>query len=91
MSDLHDLSAFKSDYYDLPISALHNGEISEVRLSDFGGKFVVILFYRNDFTQQPREEIIQLIELHQKFDDLDCQVLKMAMELFTYLETDSFN
>lgn len=74
LSIIEDVSQFKSDYLDMTLAVLANGEISELSLKRFLGKYVVILFYPADFSPMPREEILECMAKFEDFKFANCQV-----------------
>ncbi len=53
---------------------MESNEIKEIKLREYLGKYVAILFYPADFTQLPRNEILELVDNHEKLRERGCQV-----------------
>jgi alkyl hydroperoxide reductase subunit AhpC len=63
-----------------------SGEISNVSLQDFRGKYVVLLFYPLDFTFVCPTEIINFSERHAEFEKIGAQVLAISVDsVFSHL------
>lgn len=63
-----------------------NGEFSEVSLSDYLGKYIVLLFYPLDFTFVCPTELIAFSDASSKFTAIDTVVLACSVDsVFTHL------
>jgi len=66
--------------------AVVNGEFKEIRLSDFKGKYLVLLFYPLDFTFVCPTEIIAFSDRINEFRDIDTEVVAISVDSqFTHL------
>jgi alkyl hydroperoxide reductase subunit AhpC len=65
---------------------LSNGEFAEVSLSDFAGKYIVLLFYPLDFTFVCPTELIAFSDAIDKFRAINTEVLAISVDsVFTHL------
>ena len=60
--------------------AVVNGEIKEIALSDFKGKWKVLFFYPLDFTFVCPTEITAFSDKVQMFKDLNCEVIGCSVD-----------
>lgn len=60
---------------DFTLETFHNGEIKQVKLSEFKGKWVVLVFYPADFTFVCPTELGELADNYATFKDLNAEVL----------------
>jgi len=66
--------------------AVENGAIKEVSLSQYAGKYVVMLFYPLDFTFVCPTEIIAFSDRAAEFEKLNCQLLAVSVDsVFSHL------
>lgn len=65
---------------DFELSAYHNGEIKKIKLSDYIGKWVVLLFYPADFTFICPTELEEAAEFYDEFKKLDAEVLSVSTD-----------
>lgn len=65
---------------DFELSAYHNGEIKKIRLSDYKGKWVVIIFYPADFTFICPTELEEAAEYYEEFKKLDAEILSISTD-----------
>ncbi|CAF1146296.1 unnamed protein product [Adineta ricciae] len=66
--------------------AVINGEFKEVSLSDFKGKYLVLLFYPLDFTFVCPTEIISFSDRIQEFKSINTEVVAISVDSqFTHL------
>lgn len=61
-------------------SAVVNGEIVKVSLSDYAGKYVILVFYPLDFTFVCPTELIAFGDRLQEFRDLGAEVLGISVD-----------
>ncbi|AYF45345.1 MULTISPECIES: peroxiredoxin [Halobacteriovorax] len=61
-------------------NAVVNGEIKEISLSDFKGKWKVLFFYPLDFTFVCPTEITAFSDKIQLFKDLNCEVIACSVD-----------
>ncbi|EPZ52263.1 peroxiredoxin [Bacteriovorax sp. BAL6_X] len=61
-------------------NAVVNGEIKEISLSDFKGKWKVLFFYPLDFTFVCPTEITAFSDKVQLFKDLNCEVIACSVD-----------
>ncbi len=60
--------------------AFHEGEIKKVKLSDYRGKWVVLVFYPADFTFICPTELGELAENYEKFKDMNVEILSISTD-----------
>lgn len=65
---------------DFELSAYHNGEIKKIKLSDYKGKWLVLIFYPADFTFICPTELEEAAELYDEFKRLDAEVLSVSTD-----------
>lgn len=65
---------------DFSATAVHEQEFKQVRLSDFLGKYVILLFYPLDFTFVCPTEIMAFSDMHSKFLSLNTEVLAISVD-----------
>lgn len=62
------------------LQAYHNGEIREVSLSDYRGKWVYLLFYPLDFTFVCPTEVLKFGEMAAEFRKRNCELLGISVD-----------
>ncbi len=60
--------------------AVVNKEITQVSLSQYRGKWVVLLFYPKDFTFVCPTELIAFSDRHNEFEAVNAQVLALSTD-----------
>jgi len=65
---------------DLEFEAFHEGEIKNLKFSDFRGKWLVLLFYPADFTFVCPTELQEAAENYHKFSELGAEVLAISTD-----------
>ncbi|VVD00268.1 unnamed protein product [Leptidea sinapis] len=60
---------------DFAATAVVNGEFNQLKLADFSGKYVVLVFYPLDFTFVCPTELIAYSERAKDFASIDCQLI----------------
>lgn len=60
--------------------AVKNGDIIDVQLKDYRGRFVVLLFYPLDFTFVCPTELLAFEEKIQLFRDRNCEILAISVD-----------
>ncbi len=65
---------------DFKMNIYHDDEIKEVKLSDYKGKWVVIVFYPADFTFVCPTELEEVAELYPKFQDAGAEVISVSTD-----------
>ena len=74
VNGVDNVSNYKQEYLEMELNVLDDGDVKELKLQDFTGKFVAILFYESDFAQLIREELFDMTEKIEQFQDANCQV-----------------
>src|SRR3989338_2810100 len=65
---------------DFETQAFHNEETKKIRLSNYKGKWVVMIFYPADFTFICPTELEEAAELHEEFEKLNAEVLSVSTD-----------
>ena len=65
---------------DFKVKAFHNGEVKDIRLSDYKGKWVVLFFYPADFTFVCPTELGELADNYEKFQKLNTEILSISTD-----------
>ncbi|XP_052745021.1 peroxiredoxin-2-like [Bicyclus anynana] len=65
---------------DFAATAVVNGEFNQLRLADFSGKYVVLMFYPLDFTFVCPTELIAYSDRAKEFAGIDCQVIGVSTD-----------
>uniref|UniRef100_A0A383VZ00 thioredoxin-dependent peroxiredoxin n=1 Tax=Tetradesmus obliquus TaxID=3088 RepID=A0A383VZ00_TETOB len=65
---------------DFEAPAVIDGEIRNISLSDYRGKYVVLFWYPKDFTFVCPTEIIAFSDRFKEFDAIDCQVIAASTD-----------
>lgn len=65
---------------DFTATAVYDQEFSEVKLSNYRGKYVVIFFYPLDFTFVCPTEITAFSDRYNAFKDLNTEVLGISVD-----------
>lgn len=65
---------------DFQVSAFHNNEFKKVKLSDYKGKWVVLIFYPADFTFICPTELEEAGSLYEEFKKLGAEVLSVSTD-----------
>jgi len=60
--------------------AFHNNEIKNIKLSDYKGKWVVLMFYPGDFTFICPTELYEVASMYDKFKELGAEVLSISTD-----------
>lgn len=61
-------------------AAYHNGQMTQVNLEDYKGKWVLLCFYPGDFTFVWTTEVSAVADRHDEFEKLGVQVLSMSVD-----------
>jgi peroxiredoxin (alkyl hydroperoxide reductase subunit C) len=65
---------------DFEVEAFHNEEIKKIRLSDYAGKWVVLLFYPADFTFVCPTELAEAADYYPAFQQLGAEVMSVSTD-----------
>lgn len=60
--------------------AFHNEEVKKIRLSDYKGKWLVLLFYPADFTFVCPTELEEAAQAYEEFKRLEAEVLSVSTD-----------
>ena len=62
------------------MAAFQNDEIKDIKLSDYKGKWVVIVFYPADFTFVCPTELEDVAALYPKFQEAGAEVISVSTD-----------
>ena len=62
-----------SDYF-ATNALMPDGQLKTIKLEDYLGKYVLIVFYQGDFTPFATSELLAFASESEKFIESDCQV-----------------
>ncbi len=65
---------------DITVEAYHCDEIKKIRLSDYKGKWIVLLFYPADFTFVCPTELEEAADHYEKFKTLGAEVMSVSTD-----------
>jgi len=65
---------------DFELEGYFNGQLGKYKLSDYRGKWVILLFYPLDFTFVCPTEVLTFSASAEKFAALNCQVLGISVD-----------
>ena len=67
---------------DFEVGVFHNQEDKKIKLSDYRGKWMVLLFYPKDFTFVCPTELEDAASLYGEFQKLNAELLSVVLTLF---------
>jgi len=65
---------------DVELDAYHDDEIKKVKLSDYRGKWAVLVFYPADFTFICPTELEEAADYYEEFKSLDAEILSVSTD-----------
>jgi len=65
---------------DFELDAYHEEEIKKIKLSDYSGKWLVLLFYPADFTFICPTELGEAADLYPEFQKSDAEILSVSTD-----------
>ncbi len=65
---------------DLEMEAFHNEEIKSIKLSDYRGKWVVLIFYPADFTFTCPTELEEAADYYEEFKKLGAEIMSVSTD-----------
>ncbi len=65
---------------DIELEAFHNEEIKKIRLSDYIGKWLVLIFYPGDFTFICPTELKEAAENYGEFKKLGAEIVSVSVD-----------
>ena len=65
---------------DLELEAYHNDNTKKIKLSDYKGKWLVLIFYPADFTFICPTELEEAADNHEKFKELNAEILSVSTD-----------
>lgn len=60
--------------------AFHEGQVRDIKLSDYKGKWVVLFFYPADFTFICPTELGELADNYEKFKEMNVEILSVSTD-----------
>lgn len=69
-----------SQITDMELNAYHDGEFKTIKLSDYKGKWLVLLFYPADFTFVCPTELEEMADLYVDFKESGAEVLSVSTD-----------
>ncbi|MBU2524772.1 redoxin domain-containing protein, partial [Patescibacteria group bacterium] len=64
---------------DFELEAFHENKIKKIKLSDYKGKWLVLVFYPADFTFVCPTELSELADHYEEFKKIDAEVLSISV------------
>lgn len=74
----HKLSEYEAATRELEV--FHEGKIKKIKLSDYAGKWVILIFYPADFTFVCPTELSEVADLYSKFQELGAEVMSVSTD-----------
>ena len=65
---------------DFELEAFHNEKVKKIKLSDYKGKWLVLIFYPADFTFICPTELKEAADNYEKFKQLNAEVLSVSTD-----------
>ena len=65
---------------DFTVEAFHENKIKKINLSDYKGKWLVLVFYPADFTFVCPTELSELADHYEEFKKIDAEVLSISVD-----------
>jgi NADH-dependent peroxiredoxin subunit C len=65
---------------DMEVQAYHGGKITKIKLSDYAGKWLVLLFYPADFTFVCPTELGEAADNYEKFRNVGAEVASVSVD-----------
>ena len=65
---------------DFELDGYFQGQFSKYKLSDYRGKWVILVFYPLDFTFVCPTEVLTFSDSEEKFDSLKCQIFGISVD-----------
>ena len=65
---------------DFEVDAYHNDDVKKIRLSDYKGKWVVLLFYPADFTFICPTELEEAAQYYPEFQKAEAEILSVSTD-----------
>lgn len=65
---------------DLTLEAFHNDKIKKIKLSDYKGKWLILIFYPADFTFICPTELEEAANLYNEFRELGAEILSVSTD-----------
>jgi len=62
------------------VDAFHEGKIKKIKLSDYKGKWVVLVFYPGDFTFVCPTELGEVADLYSEFQKINTEILSVSTD-----------
>jgi len=65
---------------DMELEAYHEDKFKKIKLTDFKGKWLAIIFYPEDFTFICPTELEEAADLYPEFQALNCEILSVSTD-----------
>lgn len=65
---------------DFEVEAFHKGEVKKVKLSDYKGKWVVLVFYPGDFTFVCPTELGEIADYYEELQKMGVEILSVSVD-----------
>ncbi len=65
---------------DVELEAFHSGKIKKIKLSDYKGKWIILLFYPADFTFVCPTELEEAAKYYSEFKKLGAEILSVSTD-----------
>ena len=65
---------------DFELDAFHNEEIKRIKLSDYKGKWLLLIFYPADFTFICPTELVEAADYYEEFKKLGAEILSISTD-----------
>jgi peroxiredoxin (alkyl hydroperoxide reductase subunit C) len=82
MEDIFDFDVVKvgQEVPEFKMAAFQNDEVKDIRLSDYKGKWLVLMFYPADFTFVCPTELEDMAALYPKFQEAGAEVISVSTD-----------
>ncbi|MFC2143618.1 redoxin domain-containing protein [Candidatus Aenigmatarchaeota archaeon] len=74
------MSKIDEEIIDMELDAYHDDDIKKVKLSDYRGKWLVLVFYPADFTFVCPTELEELADLYEEFKNSGAEVMSVSTD-----------
>ncbi|MEN3015029.1 MAG: peroxiredoxin [bacterium] len=62
------------------VKCYHNGEIKELNLEEYKGKWIVLISHPAAFTGVCQEELVEISKIYDEFKKLNCEVMSISTD-----------
>ena len=71
---------------DLTLEAFHRGKIKKIKLSNYKGQWLILVFYPADFTFVCPTELEELADNYSKFKKLGAEILSVSTDTVLFIK-----